>query len=335
MHWRKTITEALTKEVGQTLAFLAPMAGYSDLPYRSIVAKEGSALQVTELVSATGIRFSGLEKSWRYLAIDPEREGKVQIQLFGADPDDFLYAVEAILKNERLNKAWGIDINMGCPVPKVVKNGAGSALMDRPEIAAKIVSSLRPMLEGEGKILSVKIRRGFKAEIENAPEFAVLMAKSGTQMITVHGRFREQYYAGEASHEAIARVESALVTEGLREGVFFVSNGDIVDFASAKDSLTMTKADAVAIGRAAQGNPWLFRAFIPSALGLPSDDEKKKDILQHAESYLDFIGEEHGILEFRKILVRYAQGREHAKQLRAKASHIQSLDDVRTWLTLF
>lgn len=331
---RNKIRQELAHFDDELLACLAPLAGYSDLPYRSLCAREGSSLQTTELVSAAGIRHSGLQKSWRYLAIDPAVEGKVLIQLFGSEPDDYLFAVEEILAHPILQKCWGIDINMGCPVPKVVKSGAGSALMEAPEVAEAIVSRLAEVLQPLGYKMSVKLRRGFLEE-ETVPDLAVRLAEAGAQIITVHGRFRSQYYSGEADMSCIRRVHDKLLGSGLRDQVFLIANGDIVDRDSAVARIAYTQADGVAIGRAAEGNPWIFRPFRYPERGLASDEEKKSDIFSHAQALAEFLGEEVGMREFRKVLVRYSQGRAAARALRASANEIGALADVETWLAKF
>ena len=317
-------------------AFLAPMAGYSDLPFRILCHEQGAMGQTTELVSATGIRHSGLDKSWRYVAVDPKREGPVYIQLFGAEADDFLYAAEKILEDSRFEGIEGIDINMGCPVPKVVKTGAGSALMDRPDVAVKIVSVLAKTLEGTGYKLSCKMRLGFVGEEETCSDLAPRLVEAGARMLTVHGRFRDQYYAGKADWEAIGRVDQSLVRSGLRDRVFLLGNGDIENPEQARRLFEETGVDGVAIGRAAMGNPWAFRPFSSlSTRTEATDEEKKKTIYRHAAMLCDFLGEERAMLEFRKTLARYSQNRPHAKALRQASNRILQLADVETWLALF
>lgn len=346
-------------ETNGIVSALAPLAGYSDLPFRQLCHRNGARLVTTELVSAAGIRYSGLEKSWRYLAIDPAKEGPVLIQLFGSNPDDFLYATEAILNHPILKNCWGIDINMGCPVPKVVKTGAGSALMDQEDLASRITESLAEVLHAENYVLGAKIRRGFKGEIENSSSLAVKLVEAGCDVLTVHGRFREQYYSGQADWGSIARVESKLVEEGLREGLLLFANGDINSLETARSALGETKADAVAIGRAAQGNPWIFSEFQTTlvddvspeqkALALTEEkvqaspkkkaeittEEKAEDILEHAKLLIDFVGEQTAMREFRKTLSAYTQGHPLARQLRGMSSSIETLMDVEVWLQQF
>lgn len=327
------IKEARGTEGSPRPAFLAPLAGYSDLPFRRLCAKEGSLMQTTELVSAAGISYGGLKRSWRYLAIEPESEGRVMIQLFGSEPEHFVRAAEAVLADPELKQCLGIDINMGCPVPKVVKGGAGSALMAQPERAEEILKRLKPLLAEGGYLLGVKMRRGFEGEEETAPELARRLAAAGADLITVHGRFREQYYSGKADWGVIRRVHEALEEAGLREQVLLAANGDIKDAASYDACLAYTLADAAAVGRAAMGRPWIFREL--RAEPEPDAREKAALIWEHAEAETAFLGEATAMREFRKTLSAYASGRPQAKALRRRCAEISTLDDVRDWLELF
>lgn len=331
--------EAIKKKLGiealRRPAFLAPMAGYTDLPFRRIAAREGSAMQTTELVSAAGICHAGPEKSRRYLAAEPEAEGAVLIQLFGSKPEEFLQAAEILLADPRYRGVSGFDINMGCPVPKVVKSGAGSALMQEPERAFEIVSRLAPLLHAEGYLLGVKMRRGFAGEEETAPETACLMAEAGADLICIHGRFREQYYAGAADWGVIRRAEEALRERGLREQVLLIANGDIRDAADYERCIRETGADAGAVGRAAAGKPWIFRAFAETPKPEPDAEEQALIIREHAEASARFLGEATAMREFRKILAAYAAGRPQARLLRREAGKISSLQDIEAWLGLF
>lgn len=342
--------ETLISQLGgraKRLAFLAPLAGYSDLPFRQICHREGSLLGTTELVSAAGIRYSGLEKSWRYLAIDPAQEGPVLIQLFGSEPDDFVAATEAILAHPLLSQCLGIDINMGCPVPKVVKTGAGSALMTTPDLATTIVRRLAGILHPRGYLLGCKIRRGFGQNDETAPTLAPQLVAAGTDILTIHGRYRDQFYSGAADWGVIRRMHDELAKAALRPHVLLVANGDITSAASADACLRETSADAVSIGRAAQGNPWIFRSMhgarevVGSATaGSESAEsislaEKSQTILQHAEHLSNFLGEGTAMREFRKTLAAYAQGHPKAKQLRLQGGQVSTLADVKSWLDLY
>lgn len=331
---KDTLKAALGLDTAKRPAFLAPLAGYSDLPFRQLCHREGALLVTTELVSAAGVRHSGIQKSWRYLAIDPAREGKALIQLFGQDVDDFLYAAEAILDHPVLGQCWGIDINMGCPVPKVVKSGAGSALLKTPALAEAITRRLAELVHPAGYRLGCKIRRGFASGEENAPELAVRLTAAGCDVLTIHGRYREQFYSGAADWGVIARSRAALAAAGYGDEVLLVANGDVKDAATAEACLLATGADAVAVGRAAEGNPWVFRELAgrPDA---PDEAERAAVIWEHACLLADFLGEDPAMREFRKTLAAYSQGRPHARQLRNLGSQIASLEDVEAWLQAY
>ena len=235
---------------------LSPMAGVSHIAYRAICREMGAAFAPTELVSARSIRYNGLEKSMQYLRIDPETEGITAIQLFGAEPDDFTAAIEKIMEDPVLSKVDIIDINMGCPVPKVVKTGAGSALMNSPETAASIVKTCRKALEGLQRHVpvTVKTRTGYDASDKGKPDFAKALADAGCEMLCVHGRTRPQMYTGECDRKAIALMRDAVRGYDIP----FFANGDVTDGPSALSLMEETGADGVMIGRAARGNPWIF-----------------------------------------------------------------------------
>ncbi len=309
-------------------AFLAPLAGFTDLPFRVLCHRNGSTLGTTELASATGIRHAGLEPSWRYLAIKPEREGPVLIQLFGAEPDDFFYAAEQILAHPELRLCSGIDINIGCPVPKVVRNGAGAALMNDSQKTEQIVRGLTSILRPT-YFLGCKIRRGYSEE--TAPEYAQMLVEAGCDILTIHGRYRDQFYSGEADWGVIKRTARTLAKTGLREDVYLVANGDVTDKDTMDRCLAETGADAVAVGRAAQGNPWIFRELA----GLPPASNQAETILQHAEELCEFLGEATAMKEFRKTLAAYATGRPNARQLRGQVAEIHRLEDVARWIRAY
>ena len=185
---------------------LSPMAGFSSLPFRIICNEMGTAYCPTELVSARSIRYNGIDKSLRYMRISPSEEGITAIQLFGSEPEDFTAAIETIMSTPVLQEVSIIDINMGCPVPKVVKTGSGSALMEDPSRAAAIVKACKKALEGICRNIpvTVKTRIGYNADDKGKPDFAKALADAGCDMLCVHGRTRPQMYHGESSNEAIA-----------------------------------------------------------------------------------------------------------------------------------
>ncbi len=246
---------------------LAPMAGTSTCIFRTIAHECGSALGVTELVSARGIRFKeSLEHSMRYLEIDPEHEGKTAIQLFGFDPEDFAYAIPFLLEDPRLSCVDIIDINMGCPVSKVVKTGSGSALMKDPVQAEKIIRACVRAAAPYAKPVTVKFRSGWDEEHITAPEFAKMCVQAGAAGLALHARTQTQMYHGQADWEVITKTKAAIADTGIP----LWGNGDVKDGASAIRMLEETGADGVMVGRAAQGNPWIFTE-IHAALSAETD----------------------------------------------------------------
>ncbi|MBO4495150.1 MAG: tRNA-dihydrouridine synthase [Clostridiales bacterium] len=234
---------------------LAPMAGTSTCIFRTIAHECGSALDVTELVSARGIRFKeSVEHSMRYLEIDPAHEGKTAIQLFGFDPEDFAYAIPFLLEDPRLSQVDIIDINMGCPVSKVVKTGSGSALMKDPAQAEKIIRACVRAAAPYAKPVTVKFRSGWDEEHITAPEFAKMCVQAGAAGLALHARTQTQMYHGQADWGVITETKAAISDTGIP----LWGNGDVKDGASAIRMLEETGADGVMVGRAAQGNPWVF-----------------------------------------------------------------------------
>ena len=234
---------------------LAPMAGTSDLTFRTICHELGASLGCTELVTARGIRYDPtLLKSYRYLEIDPEREGPAAIQLFGYEPGDFEAAIPLILEHPILSAAFSIDLNMGCPVNKVVKTGAGSALMKDLPLAASILDASVRAASPYHVPVTVKFRKGWDETTVNCVSFASMCRDHGAAAVTIHARTRDQMYSGAADWEAI----SAVASELKGSGVPVFGNGDVKNGADAIRMLETTGADGVMIGRAAQGNPWIF-----------------------------------------------------------------------------
>ena len=308
---------------------LAPMAGTSTCVYRTIVHEYGCAYGVTELVSARGIRFKeSVEVSMRYLEIDPENEGKTGIQLFGADPDDFSYAIPFILEDPRLSAVDVIDLNMGCPVSKVVKTGAGSALMKDPVLAGRIIEASVKAAEKYGKPVTVKFRSGWDEGHITAPEFAKMCVESGAEGLAIHARTQTQMYRGTADWDVIRRTKEAIVDTG----VPLWGNGDVKDGASAVAMLEETGADGVMVGRAAQGNPWVFseiRAALAGdaeasrgecgeeskpagekcfLVGIVDRKTRAEVIRRHLLGLCDQLGEKTGVKEMRAQIACYHKG---------------------------
>lgn len=316
---------------------LSPMAGVSHIAYRAICREMGAAYAPTELVSARSIRYNGLEKSMQYLRIDPETEGITAIQLFGAEPDDFTAAIEKIMEDPVLSKVDIIDINMGCPVPKVVKTGAGSALMNSPQTAADIVKTCKKALEGLPRHIpvTVKTRTGYDASDKGKPDFAKALADAGCDMLCVHGRTRPQMYTGECDRKAIALMREAVMGYDIP----FFANGDVIDGPSAKAIMEECGADGVMIGRAARGNPWIFSevaAYLDGSGDIitPDEQERKETLLRELEGRCRWCGEEIAVREFRSVMPFYVKGLRGAAKLKVRLCSALTVNEVKEILEL-
>lgn len=298
---------------------LAPMAGVCDLPFRLLCKEKGAAMVCTEMVSAKAIYYNN--KNTKELLTIDKNEGPVSLQLFGSEPK---LMAEMAKRIEEIPFDI-LDFNMGCPVPKVVNNGEGSALMKNPVLAGHIIEA---MANAISKPVTVKIRAGFDAEHINAVEIAKIAENSGAAAITVHARTREQYYSGKADREIIRLVKEAV-------SIPVIGNGDIDCYESAKHMLEYTGCDGVAIGRGAEGNPWIFEELNAKYAGLdynkPSLEEVKEMIMRHAKMLIDYKGEYIGIREMRKHAAWYTAGFKGASKLRGRlneASSIESLEEI-------
>ena len=310
---------------------LAPMAGVTTPSFRAICHEFGSAYQPTELVSARSILYSGLEKSMCYLRIDKEREGITCIQLFGSEPGDFDHAIKSICEDPRLSFVDIIDINMGCPVPKVVKTGAGSALINDPLRAQMIIEFSRKAADAYGKALTVKTRIGFDEEDKTngkGEDFIKMLAQSGVDLIAVHGRTRVQMYHGDADIETLARYRSAIKDTHIP----FIANGDVKDGESAARILRDTNADGLMIGRAATGNPWVFEEIRCATEGkewhAPTADDRKKMILRELKDTLDYKDEPIAVREMRPAMMAYIKGLPGAAKLKVRLCSALTIKEV-------
>jgi len=295
---------------------LAPMAGFTDAVMRTLCEEQGAALTYTEMVSAKGLYYGGSKTN--ALTFIPEGAGPTAIQIFGSEPEIMAYAARELeeLRNEVL------DINMGCPVPKVVRNGDGSALMRDPDLVYEIVKAVTSATE---KPVTVKIRKGF--DRPNAVEVALAAQEGGASAVCVHGRTREQYYSGVVDKSIIKDVKDAL-------NIPVIASGDVTDAASGMSMIAETGCDMVMIGRAALGNPWIFRELNAAYKGLdiparPSDDEKTAMMLRHLEMLCGLKGESTGVKEFRKYIIRYTKGMHGAAAVRRRANDVTSLEEMK------
>lgn len=334
----------LANKTMHTPVMLAPMAGTSSVAFRIICHEFGSAYQPTELVSARSIVYSGFEKSFRYMQFERELEGLGCIQFFGSDPEDFKFAIRAVCEDERLKNVDIIDINMGCPVPKVVKTGAGSALMKNPKLAADIVKTSSQTCKEYGKTLTVKTRIGFTEDDKvngNNLTFVKYLAEAGAELIAVHGRTAVQMYHGVADIEAIASMREAVGEYGIP----FIANGDIVDAQTAINMLERTGADGLMIGRAAQGNPWIFDE-VKTAIkeyeetGRVSDyskssavtfEERKSMLLRELKETCKYKDENFAVREMRPSMIAYIKGMPGATKLKVdlcRATTVEEIEEI-------
>lgn len=296
---------------------LAPMAGVTDLPFRLLCKEQGAGLLCMEMVSAKAILYKN-KNTKELLSIDT-KEPPVSLQLFGSDPD----IISEMAKQIEELPFDILDINMGCPVPKVVNNGDGSALMKQPLLAGKIIEKTAAAIQ---KPVTVKIRKGFDDAHINAVEIAHIAEESGAAAIAVHGRTREQFYSGKADWDIIRKVKETVK-------IPVIGNGDLC---SGKDVLAMQKqtgCDGFMIGRGAQGNPWIFAQILHflktgEELKKPSMEEVSHMILRHAKMLISHKGEYTGIREMRKHASWYVGGYRNAAKLRAKINEVESYDEL-------
>ena len=295
------------------------MAGYTDAAFRSLCVEQGAALTYTEMVSAKALYYKN--KNTQPLLQVADNEGPVALQLFGNDPE--LLAEEASKLEDGPYDIF--DVNMACPVPKVVNNGEGSALMLEPHRVEAIVSAMVKKLK---KPVSVKIRKGFDDEHINAPEIARVAQGSGASLIAVHGRTREQMYQGRADYDIIRQVKDAV-------NIPVVGSGDIYTVDDAKRMIAETGVDGVMIARGARGNPWIFRRLTDETYKGPDINEVKAMIFKQLELMLHYNSEESAVRQMRKHVGFYVNGFYNAAQLRHDINICDTLDKFRETLTLW
>lgn len=296
---------------------LAPMAGVTDLPFRLLCKEQGAGLVCMEMISAKAIAFHN-RNTKKLMQIDPG-ERPVSLQLFGSDPD-IISEIAREIEEEPFDI---LDINMGCPVPKIVGNGEGSALMKDPKLVEQIVSKT---VRATKKPVTVKIRKGFDEDHVNAVEIARIAEASGAAAIAVHGRTREQYYSGQADWKIIRQVKEAVKIPVL-------GNGDVDSPQKAKALFEETGCDGILIGRAARGNPWLFhqiKTYLETGEeeSRPSMEEIRQMMLRHARMQIAYKGDYTGIREMRKHISWYTAGYPHSARLRAQINSVESFEEL-------
>lgn len=297
--------------------FLAPMAGVTDMPFRVLCREQGCGLVCTEMVSAKGMYYGDL-KTHQLTYLDSS-ELPAAVQIFGSEPD--IMAEAARILND--SNAAFIDINMGCPTPKIVKNGEGSALMRNPALAGRIV---RAVVNASKKPVTVKIRKGWDEDSVNAVEIARISEENGAAAVTVHGRTRQQFYGGKADWSAIREVKRSV-------SIPVIGNGDINGPADAKRMINETGCDAVMVGRAARGNPWIFKSirhYLETGRDIPepSAQERIEMLIRHLELMIGHKGERTGIMQMRKHIAWYVKGMKNATQIRQQVFNLQSKDEI-------
>lgn len=305
--------------------FLAPMAGITDLAFRLLCKEMGAGLVFSEMVSSKGIYYED-ESTNKLLKVNP-KERPVAIQIFGSDPDIMGYVV-----TNYLNKRQDIDIidiNMGCPAPKIVKNGDGSALMKDPKLARKVIKSV---VKASNKPVTLKIRMGWDHKNINGIDIGKIGEEEGISAITIHSRTKDMFYSGRADWDFIKKLKENIV-------VPVIGNGDIFEPEDGLKMLEYTNCDAIAIGRGCQGNPWIFKRILSLLKGemdqAPTVDEKISTCIRHLELLTSIKGEKVGVREMRKHAAWYLKGLKNSNEVKNKLNTINDKEKMKHLLKEF
>lgn len=303
-------------EIENCLA-LGPMAGVTDLPFRLLCKVMGCNMLYTEMVSAKAILYKN--KNTKELLNIDKNEHPVGVQLFGSDPDIMAQIAAQVEEGE----CDFIDINMGCPVPKIVNNGEGSALLKQPKLVEEILTK---MVKAVNKPVTVKIRKGFENGTVYAVEIAKIAESCGVSAIAVHGRTREQYYSGKADWDVIKDVKKAVK-------IPVIGNGDIFSAEDAKAMKEYTGCDGLMVARGARGNPWIFREIKEylengNVIDKPTINDIREMIIRHAKMLVNYKGEYTGIREMRKHIAWYTAGLPHSAELRRMCNQIETMENL-------
>ena len=299
-------------------AGLAPMAGVADRAFRELCREYGAAYTVSEMISSKGVTM-GDKKSKELMTLN-EKERPAGVQIFGSDPEIMAQSINSVLET----RPDFIDINMGCPAPKIAMNGGGASLMKKPELAYEITKAV---VQAVDIPVTVKIRKGWDEESVNAVEMAELAEKAGASAVAVHGRTRQQMYSGSVDFDIIAQVKKAV-------GIPVIANGDIKDEQSAAIMLEKTNADAIMIGRGALGNPWVFskiNAYLDECRVLPepSVTQKMAVMLKHIQKIIEYKGEYTAIREARHHAAYYTKGMRGGAKLRAEIGKLERFEQLQ------